>query len=486
MTLEEITSALKSADTPPEDALRAGLAEADQLAPAVFALVDKLCDGIYLLPEESALLRYGLTLLAAAKHAGLLPYLLKLTCQPEHALEQLFPFHITDSLTRLLLSVWDDDADAVFEAIEDKELIPEVRSAWFDVLARLTFDGVISRERTLAFLTRLEREEAIEDGDSTWWGWERAVIRLGATDLEPALERVWSKVIYDQHTPEEHTETLADLHRAASDPANPAIFDEDEVRAINDPAEALAWIGRRKKAMEAWDAEESQPDEDPAQTIRLTEKEIDWLSGFLASGQAPETAMPFETLDGFFTALVIGPDLVMPSAYLREIWGTEDGSGPVWGSMEQLQYFMGLLTKHWNAIAARRNADAPHHPHIDYFRDQALGKGWAQGFVVGMNLSAAAWDPLMENEEEGDIALHILALAIDDSTLLPDETRAAIVEELPGIVRRIASFWRNPPAPPSCKSPSRSLKKGRNEPCPCGSGKKYKKCCGVNGPTTFH
>jgi preprotein translocase subunit SecA len=23
-------------------------------------------------------------------------------------------------------------------------------------------------------------------------------------------------------------------------------------------------------------------------------------------------------------------------------------------------------------------------------------------------------------------------------------------------------------------------KVGRNDPCPCGSGKKYKKCCGVN------
>ncbi|MHC4705009.1 MAG: SEC-C metal-binding domain-containing protein [Planctomycetota bacterium] len=23
-------------------------------------------------------------------------------------------------------------------------------------------------------------------------------------------------------------------------------------------------------------------------------------------------------------------------------------------------------------------------------------------------------------------------------------------------------------------------KVGRNEPCPCGSGKKYKKCCGKN------
>lgn len=28
------------------------------------------------------------------------------------------------------------------------------------------------------------------------------------------------------------------------------------------------------------------------------------------------------------------------------------------------------------------------------------------------------------------------------------------------------------------KTPVRSEKIGRNDPCPCGSGKKYKKCCG--------
>jgi uncharacterized protein YchJ len=27
-------------------------------------------------------------------------------------------------------------------------------------------------------------------------------------------------------------------------------------------------------------------------------------------------------------------------------------------------------------------------------------------------------------------------------------------------------------------------KVGRNEPCPCGSGKKYKKCCGTHGSRT--
>jgi len=26
----------------------------------------------------------------------------------------------------------------------------------------------------------------------------------------------------------------------------------------------------------------------------------------------------------------------------------------------------------------------------------------------------------------------------------------------------------------------KSERVGRNDPCPCGSGKKYKKCCGAN------
>jgi uncharacterized protein YecA (UPF0149 family) len=32
----------------------------------------------------------------------------------------------------------------------------------------------------------------------------------------------------------------------------------------------------------------------------------------------------------------------------------------------------------------------------------------------------------------------------------------------------------NKPEPP----PALALKAGRNDPCPCGSGKKFKKCCG--------
>jgi len=41
----------------------------------------------------------------------------------------------------------------------------------------------------------------------------------------------------------------------------------------------------------------------------------------------------------------------------------------------------------------------------------------------------------------------------------------------------------------SLKTPVRREKIGRNAPCPCGSGKKYKNCCGLKTPTnnnTYH
>jgi uncharacterized protein len=34
--------------------------------------------------------------------------------------------------------------------------------------------------------------------------------------------------------------------------------------------------------------------------------------------------------------------------------------------------------------------------------------------------------------------------------------------------------------PPKDTGPVRRAKVGRNDPCPCGSGKKYKRCCGAH------
>jgi hypothetical protein len=225
----------------------------------------------------------------------------------------------------------------------------------------------------------LEREEAFEAGDSTWWGWEDAVAKLGIKELEPALRRVWSKVINELHTEKDHAEILGRLNRAAAAPADRALFDEADVRSIEDPVEAVAWVERRAKMIAKWRTEREADEgvaekNDPAKAVCLTDDECDWLAGFLVSPQVPDNTMTLEMLDGFLTALVIGPAMVMPSEYLRVIWGTDDDDGPLWDSVAQAQYFMNLLTKHWNAIAARRDADAPHDPFIDTFGDAEQGR----------------------------------------------------------------------------------------------------------------
>jgi SEC-C motif-containing protein len=43
--------------------------------------------------------------------------------------------------------------------------------------------------------------------------------------------------------------------------------------------------------------------------------------------------------------------------------------------------------------------------------------------------------------------------------------------------RRIDGTWRYCSGQVDLRAPKTSV--GRNDPCPCGSGKKYKKCCGA-------
>ena len=262
------------------------------MAPLVYAIADEFCRGVYLLPEENALLFYGLHILAAARHPKLLDHLMTIARQPYDELEHLFPDHISESLTRLLLSTWNNDADAFFQLIEHADLIPQAKWALFDVLARLTFDGRIPRERTFAFLGHLEREELIEAANSVWWGWEEAVTKLGIKQLEPALRHVWSKVINEHHTEQDHAESLEQLNRVAANPTDQSVFDEVDVRPIEDPVEAVAWVEQRAKMHAEWRAERVAEqgladEDDPAHAICLTDDERDWLAGFLTSRQAP-------------------------------------------------------------------------------------------------------------------------------------------------------------------------------------------------------
>ena len=60
--------------------------------------------------------------------------------------------------------------------------------------------------------------------------------------------------------------------------------------------------------------------------------------------------MNLEQLDGFFTALICCPDMVMPSEYLHEIWGGEMADEEAFADQQALQDFLDLVMRHWNSI----------------------------------------------------------------------------------------------------------------------------------------
>ena len=54
-------------------------------------------------------------------------------------------------------------------------------------------------------------------------------------------------------------------------------------------------------------------------------------------------------------------------------------------------------------------------------------------------------------------------------------------EQVLAMARSEQRFMRPMQVPPTVKQ-RRIGKVGRNEPCPCGSGKKFKKCCRIGTP----
>ena len=52
--------------------------------------------------------------------------------------------------------------------------------------------------------------------------------------------------------------------------------------------------------------------------------DLNLLEGWLTSDRAHEDAMELSELDGFLTAIAIGPELIMPSEWLPVVWGGEE------------------------------------------------------------------------------------------------------------------------------------------------------------------
>lgn len=129
--------------------------------------------------------------------------------------------------------------------------------------------------------------------------------------------------------------------------------------------------------------------------------------------------------------------------------------------------------------------------HRDFCTLAESDEAWAGGYLDGMELSEDEWFDYAESDEEADfLVTHLLpidvlsGLAAEEAEDLKepwppegtneDEIYADAQEQLADSVVALYRFWRAKRPPATIRREGEKI--GRNDPC--GSGRKYKQCCG--------
>jgi uncharacterized protein len=233
--------------------------------------------------------------------------------------------------------------------------------------------------------------------------------------------------------------------------------------------------------------------------VPLSEEELEELDQFLLYLDNDES-MTLDMLDGFLHAIAIGPETVMPSQWLPMVWGQQDAGDmmPPAENPEQLNHLLALVMRHFNSVVFGFGLTPPfveplwntsQYGELGEYEDAEM---WAHGFYQAVQLNPAAWEPLLNDPQGAEWYRPIGLLGAeefspdqDKLTRMPDQ-RHALARQIPDSLRQIHAFWlplRHAVAERQ-QAQRLSTKVGRNEPCPCGSGKKFKKCCGA--PSELH
>jgi uncharacterized protein len=164
---------------------------------------------------------------------------------------------------------------------------------------------------------------------------------------------------------------------------------------------------------------------------------------------------------------------------------------PPMDSMAQLNHIMGLVMRHHNSIIHgfehKPAFVAPYWNTYEYaigeFED---AESWAHGFTAGVALNRAAWKPLFDSplgqqwyRPIGLLGEESFSADQDELTQTPAQ-REQLAQQIEDSLVNIHAFWLPLREAIHERQTSQRLrtKVGRNESCPCGSGKKFKKCCG--------
>lgn len=309
----------------------------------------------------------------------------------------------------------------------------------------------------------------------------------------------WVLEVVDEHGTSTVWDDLFDTDKAALEAAFLAI-EQEGIASFLTHAQQAAKEAEPAMLRKLEQAAQSSPlDEKYNMMIGpLSEEELHELDQFLLYLDAEES-MTLDMLDGFLHAIAIGPETVMPNQWLPKVWGQEDGGMmPPADDLEQVNHLLSLVMRHFNSIVFGFGQRPPfveplwstvQYEDLGEFDDAEM---WAHGFCEGVKLNRDAWQALMNNPQNARWYRPIGLLGEDefspdqDALTRTPEQRQALAGEIEGCLTKIHAYWlplRHAVAERQ-QAQRMSSKVGRNEPCPCGSGKKFKKCCGA--PSELH
>jgi len=474
MTRDDCRAALAAAEFPPDDALRAALAFAAELVPEVTALLARTASDEPLLLAEERLAARGLAVLAAARRTEAFPALATLLAQSDLMWSRVLGGSVETTLPPLFTALFDDDEsrlDAIYARLDEEVTPGSLKSALFLALGWLVADGRGDPIRLTDALNWFGSTADIDDPG--WAGWFPAARALGLDAQVELNHQRHLDAIAAEDDAEEAAAWRAMLERATAPDAL------DAGAPIDDPAHAFAPARAFAPAPAA-----------PTAAGALSPAEEDWLDWQLLTLSIGQEAMPLEAVDGYFTALHICPN---PASFAPN-------EAPVWAGASAAERFarpeiaaamQTLLARHFAAVGTRLADGLPAKPVLELEDDWTGGALWANGFVTGMDRARNVWEPLIRRPAVRDILSTVLLLGDDDGSdddadFDPDPTaldageehsafRRELLDMLPGAMQTLWRVVRE-----TTVRPARNV--GRNDPCPCGSGRKYKKCCGAPAP----
>lgn len=200
---------------------------------------------------------------------------------------------------------------------------------------------------------------------------------------------------------------------------------------------------------------------------------------------------------GFLFTVCCSPEPTEPAEWISVVF---NGKDPCYKSDEKRGKIEAALLEAYDEVEASLQGGEPQlpewievlEPAVENFGEEALLAFWADGFYDGIDWLENVWNASLDEDAEKvwHNAVKVLAYfshRVDARKLCDDPGDSLISKEhlaetrLQGFGDAMATYARMgrtlAQAFANSQPVVREIKLGRNDPCFCGSGQKYKKCC---------